>query len=591
MTSSNYSILWYTLVYFSILVVPFASSIDGVNLGTSDIDGIDISDQIVITAGSSSSINSSLGFSSACGSNQLAYYINSTTIGCYSTYPYNYSKDGIKWYNEDEENYDNLLSVDYEGFFGPKTIMINEPSNIDILNLSGSIINIKAPNSNINGNLFLNQSNVYNLNGSAWSFGSGSSAISNIFNQYLNTSNDVMFGWISNITAISGRNLTTIQTTIHGYIYNGTEFINNKPQIPINLSKAIFYYHFNNESRENDSNFVDFSGNGFNMSCTTTGCPIFNSTAGVINKSLQFDGSNDQAVIPRTSSNDITDAYTISIWVRMDAFLASSKSPDIIDKTSGTNGINLGYTTWSGNNGINIAHMVSGSWACTSGTKQLTSSDLRVWHHYIATWNRTRLMFYVDGELYSDVACTQLGTNTNNWLLARHYSNPASYGYLPASIDELLVLNNSINSSDALAIYNYQKPFLNSTNTITVTSQQGFNITRQIVNVRDSDFRDGYWNGTAKNATDSVYAVSPKSGGSFITSSNIASQSVSYADECGYSYDSATSSEAQIGLNMIDCTSHPSSSQGAIAYDYTNNKPVYHDGSSWVAFDGGATSC
>lgn len=571
------------------------------------------------SSGSSSLSTSNVSFSPLCASNELAYYIDNNTIGCIPSTSYDnpYIDFGSKYLVTDywiaKEDSPSLSMVVYgnssfeDGEISPnfRVNLVADNSQTDKVYFQpaiGNLYPIDFGNSNnkwrdgwfsrnvtapifIADNIYANQESMRNKNGSAWVFGSGSGG--NPFDQILNQTSSVKFTSITNLTSIKGINIT-ISSTTGNYIFNGTELLNNKPATPINLTKAIFYYHLNNESGENTTFFKDFSGNGNNMTCLSTGCPLLNSSYGLINSSVQFDGSNDFAQIGDNSGKSrVTGDYTISLWLKMNSFLGASKSPDIIGKNDGTNGIDFGYTTWSGNNGVSISHMVSGSWACAGAIYPLTNADLNKWHHFVIVYNSSRLMTYVDGVLYNNIACTSLTKTTSSpWYLMRHYSNPASYGYLPANLDEVLVLNMSINSSDALAIYNYQKPFFNSTTVLNLTSRQGLDMTRLEVNVTNSSFYGGIWNGT------SSYAISAGTATSATSATTAGSASTaSYADECGLSYDSYSSSSAQVGYNFIDCGSHPSPAEGAVAFDFTNHKPVYHDGSVWVAFDGGATAC
>ncbi|KKM92375.1 hypothetical protein LCGC14_1219000, partial [marine sediment metagenome] len=74
--------------------------------------------------------------------------------------------------------------------------------------------------------------------------------------------------------------------------------------------------HFDNRSiyGENNSLFVDFSGNANNGTCVGGGCP--NYTDGKIGRALEFDGDGDYIEIADDDSLDLSTAATWSLWVK-----------------------------------------------------------------------------------------------------------------------------------------------------------------------------------------------------------------------------------------------------------------------------------
>lgn len=120
-------------------------------------------------------------------------------------------------------------------------------------------------------------------------------------------------------------------------------------------------------------------------------------TEGHIGKGLAFDGNDDWVTIADSEALDLTNALTLSTWVKADSFTSWD---GLI--TKGTNtiayGLDLtgdGRLIFSANYGLSGHGLNAGDWY---SNHRLTAGQ---WHHVTATYDGSNIQFYIDGQLDS----------------------------------------------------------------------------------------------------------------------------------------------------------------------------------------------
>lgn len=310
-------------------------------------------------------------------------------------------------------------------------------------------------------------------------------------NNELNTSGSPSFYSINNITSLYGTNLTLQVST---NVFNGTAFTNNKGSSYINLSTQLLLYHF-------DNNSIDYATGKYNGTSLTG---ITNNT-GVLNNSYNFSGT--PSLTASASSCIIKGLANISI------------STWIYPTTSGAS---YTGTVYSENEGAGVVFLLrqednildfgvlsgTGSWAFAYSN----ALTLNSWQYVTATFDGLYTRIYIDSVQQGNASFNgglRAGACTNGVYLGKRSGNAE---YFQGRIDEFSLFNKTLNQSEITTIYNNQKFYVNTSNTL--TSLLGFNIQNQIINVSGSNFTGGYWDGLAKNSTYSVNASYASNAGS-----------------------------------------------------------------------------
>jgi len=115
----------------------------------------------------------------------------------------------------------------------------------------------------------------------------------------------------------------------------------------------------------------------------------------------------------------------------------------------------LGYTSgYPTNNYIFKAWSVAGS---TVYNTLQTAYTQKVWEHYVYTANGTTAFLYKNGNLVSSTAKTAENMGNGGYPLRIGYSGDAGgNAYFNGTIDEIMIFNRSLNSSEVSEIYNEQ---------------------------------------------------------------------------------------------------------------------------------------
>lgn len=201
------------------------------------------------------------------------------------------------------------------------------------------------------------------------------------------------------------------------------------------------------------SNFGTFAG-GVSGSNLSTGARGYG---------LSFDGTDDYITIPSSSSLNLSTAMTVSAWIydkgpsptyRMVAAKANSW---FVTVSSGV----LYCAVWN-TTGVAIQDANMGAIPTNS------------WTHVVMVFNGTDTLSYING-IYTDkfYLGTNMATNTNAVSIGRRSAGENFNG----TIDEVLIFNRSLSSSEILALYNSQTNKFNATFTnLADTTQHNYTL-------------------------------------------------------------------------------------------------------------------
>jgi len=164
-------------------------------------------------------------------------------------------------------------------------------------------------------------------------------------------------------------------------------------------------------------------------------------------KCLSFDGSDDKVVIDisTTSSLDLTNNFTISLWI----YPTSNSSPrPIISKADA--GLNLGYRI-ENNSGVLKTSLFSLGGDCVLSTGNL---DLNNWQLITIVYNGSNISHYINGELQgTPFTCSiSTGRNTEDFLIGAQSSDSSRFA---GKIDEIRIYQRALNQDEISNLFNY----------------------------------------------------------------------------------------------------------------------------------------
>ncbi|HEX7278699.1 MAG TPA: LamG-like jellyroll fold domain-containing protein [Solirubrobacterales bacterium] len=167
--------------------------------------------------------------------------------------------------------------------------------------------------------------------------------------------------------------------------------------------------------------------------------------SGKFGRALSFDGTNDRVDVPDAASLDLSNAMTLSAWVRP---AANTGWRAVLFKERGTT--SMAYALYGSNSGGKpTAENFTGAVNAVPAPSALA---LNTWAHVAATYDGATLRYFVNGAQVASKAVTGAMPNTANPL---RIGGNAVYGdWFSGLIDEVRVYNRALNAAEITADMN-----------------------------------------------------------------------------------------------------------------------------------------
>ncbi len=229
----------------------------------------------------------------------------------------------------------------------------------------------------------------------------------------------------------------------------------------VNMSGNVLLLHFDNKSQYGESltNAYDFSGNGNNMSCNSSGPSV--TVSGMLSMARQFDSTQSQYFFTNNTMTPPSSSFTYLFWIK-----TPSVSEGVMYFSNGIAGNSVYDRQVCVNSIGDIGLRVYGSSLGGNGqgwTFSSTNISDNQWH-LIAAVNdvNSGKKIYVDGVLDSSDSTPYPGYNgyTNPYFqvgLSVNDNASAAMKYFNGSLDEVSVFNRTLSASEIYNIYNRQK--------------------------------------------------------------------------------------------------------------------------------------
>ncbi|MFQ5621351.1 MAG: LamG-like jellyroll fold domain-containing protein, partial [Candidatus Nanoarchaeia archaeon] len=214
------------------------------------------------------------------------------------------------------------------------------------------------------------------------------------------------------------------------------------------------------ENNGSNSGILDHSGVGANGS--ETNGVVWSGTSGFDGRgAYEFDGLDDYLTIPASDRWNLTDGFTITVWVNLDTLnrniVKSVSSQDW--NTAATNdwAVNIGG---DGRPAFNVKNV-----GASSGTDSVSTN---VWTHLaIVRQVNGDIRFYKDGSLSPvGVALSVNGTIGNNQVLEIGRIESTLDFNMDGHLDELTIWNRTLSAEQILALYQNRTDLIVSNETV-----------------------------------------------------------------------------------------------------------------------------
>jgi len=250
---------------------------------------------------------------------------------------------------------------------------------------------------------------------------------------------------------------------------NGFAHLNITTDPP--YDKLVLYMPFDTNTSQTTIN--DYSH--FSNDDTINGDVDFNES-GAIGGAMTFQGAaGDFILVPDSVSMSPEDEIAISVWFST----ASTTSQFIIDKRTG--GAD-GYEMLIGSTDMTFS-IDTGTKVDATSTNNFTDGN---WHHFVGSWDGSRMLLFVDNILLNNVSQTGEMTDQSDdariGIAINEVSNPMN-----GAMDEVMIFNSSLTVDQVSDIFNNQSSrFANignqtfrNTNVSTVGDENTLNVTLQ----------------------------------------------------------------------------------------------------------------
>ena len=252
----------------------------------------------------------------------------------------------------------------------------------------------------------------------------------------------------------------------------------------------ILYMPFDVNDNLTGSTVYDWSN--YNQDGIIVGA-VWNSS-GKYGSSLSFDGINNYVRISDDPSLSILQKTTLSAWIypteygdASDSYIKNIYSDEDVDLTAVWRLGSQGNASLKDRFGVNFNN------GANNDIESTGAIPLNTWTHVITVTNGTNILFYFNGFLDSSKSYSITPTQKSlPWMIGTKAESGSTSRQYKGSIDEVMIFNRSLNSSEISQIYNQQFPrfYSSGVHDLNTTISSGNNS----INITTSNFNQNSTN-------------------------------------------------------------------------------------------------
>jgi hypothetical protein len=216
------------------------------------------------------------------------------------------------------------------------------------------------------------------------------------------------------------------------------------------------YWAFEEGSGQTASDTSNYSNNGTLGANSTPSTDDPSWIAGKVGGALEFDGVDDKVTIPHSSSLNISNALTVSAWIKYDSIGAQSNV--IVDKRPRNNlkGWSLSTNDVTGGRGFYLQLLAPSCGGSPGATDQNVILTNR-WYYVVVTYDGSNIKTYVNGILGAATACSgTISVDSSDVWIANNEANPTQF--TDGIIDEVRIYNRALSAEEVRYHYNRGGP-------------------------------------------------------------------------------------------------------------------------------------
>lgn len=170
---------------------------------------------------------------------------------------------------------------------------------------------------------------------------------------------------------------------------------------------------------------------------------------GKINSSFGFDGVEDKIVIPNPQMYDLTDGFTVSVWINIHDYNSDGIQSSIVGHED-AGGDTEGWSLNVGTDGKPTLTLNGGDWDSVQST---TILSLNQWYYLVGVFNGSYGWLYINGVLDSEKDVGSLIAPGNQQMRIGYNDVLGQDRYFKGYIDEVVIMNSTISSAQVKEIY------------------------------------------------------------------------------------------------------------------------------------------
>ncbi len=242
-----------------------------------------------------------------------------------------------------------------------------------------------------------------------------------------------------------------------------------------------------------NGNANDESGNGNNG--TVNGAALTNDRNGISISAYNLNGNNDYIEVANSSSFNLTNSQSISLWFNSDG----NQESVLLQKSNSTGGNGDGgpQLVLRSNQLVDLSIFHNNT---SNFVYSYIPSTNQTWHHIAATWNGNIIKLYQNGVLSDSIPLSVVLNPCYESLMIGKRGLPNNDLYFKGVIDDIGIWNRALTQQEITALYNAVNCANNTTinpltNSLLSGSIAAFTATTSDPNpsyVWQSDFGQGY---------------------------------------------------------------------------------------------------
>lgn len=266
------------------------------------------------------------------------------------------------------------------------------------------------------------------------------------------------------------------------------ENANPPASVNINITRELLFSHLSISdvapynslvaywSFDKDSTTTSYDLTSNNNDGTYSGA-VSNSSSGIYNNGVYFDGINDVITVANSNSLNLSYNLSISLWVNI-ADTTATRNKTMIAKGGVTANPQYVLDFISGSKFAFYGYQTTNAIGITDASSGITPV-VNQWYHVVGVKNETGFYIYVNGTLdRSSIINANLTYNTETLTIGRRNTV-----YFNGTIDDVMIFNKALTPEQITAIYNNQSNRFRITGTqenpqfnISLTNENSVNV-------------------------------------------------------------------------------------------------------------------